>query len=293
MEKLERLAKAVLSGDAQEAKDVSEDLLSSGCDPQEILDKGLLAGMQLVGEKFKNKSFYIPEVLLSSRAVHAGLNIIKPELTSQADAEKLATVVIGSVAGDLHDIGKNLVVLLLRANNFKVIDLGIDVTPESFLEAVSKYKPEILGLSALFINDDKWVDIGNFWMRIAWIFLTIGIALGGFWAYEVLGWGAWYWTWDPVETASLIPWLTATAYLHAQYRLKHEEFQTLVPILAIFSFVFVVFATFVTRSGLWASVHAWQDFSFDGAIMGLFIFGLIIASILGMLYKYVIDKKRT
>lgn len=149
MEKLERLAKAVLSGDAQEAKDVSEDLLSSGCDPQEILDKGLLAGMQLVGEKFKNKSFYIPEVLLSSRAVHAGLNIIKPELTSQADAEKLSTVVIGSVAGDLHDIGKNLVVLLLRANNFKVIDLGIDVTPESFLEAVSKYKPEILGLSAL------------------------------------------------------------------------------------------------------------------------------------------------
>ncbi|RQD86742.1 heme lyase CcmF/NrfE family subunit, partial [Methanosalsum natronophilum] len=143
--------------------------------------------------------------------------------------------------------------------------------------------PFVLGLSALFINDDKWVDIGNFWMRIAWIFLTIGIALGGFWAYEVLGWGAWYWTWDPVETASLIPWLTATAYLHAQYRLKHEEFQTLVPILAIFSFVFVVFATFVTRSGLWASVHAWQDFSFDGAIMGLFIFGLIIASILGML----------
>lgn len=148
MEKLDEIAQAVLDGDAQKAKEISEDLLSSGCDPQEILDRGILAGMYLVGENFKSKSFYIPEVLLSSRAVHAGLNILKPALTSQTNTEKLSTIVIGTVAGDVHDIGKNLVVLVLRANNFKVIDLGIDVTPEGFLEAVSKHNPEILGLSA-------------------------------------------------------------------------------------------------------------------------------------------------
>ena len=146
---LEKLSQAVLKGNAQEVKSVTKELISNGYDPQVILDDGLLAGMKIVGEHFKNNVYYIPEVLLSSRAVHAGINILKTEYTEGKETEVTATVVIGTVAGDLHDIGKNLVSMMLKASGFKVIDLGIDITAEEYLEAVKEHKPDILALSAL------------------------------------------------------------------------------------------------------------------------------------------------
>ncbi len=151
--------------------------------------------------------------------------------------------------------------------------------------------PFALAAAGLYLRDNSWINLSAVWMRISWLFLTLGIGLGGFWAYEVLGWGAWYWTWDPVETSSLIPWLTSTAYLHAHSRVKHSEYRVLVPVLAIFSFIFVIFATFVTRSGLWASVHSWQDFSLKGIVIAAFLLLLIIISILLLVRNYLADNR--
>ncbi len=143
--------------------------------------------------------------------------------------------------------------------------------PVLFLGYAAFTIPFASAIANLLTNDKNWATIARDWMRIAWLFLTLGIGLGGFWAYEVLGWGAWYWTWDPVETSSLIPWITATAFLHARTRAKHGEYKFLGPMLAIFSFILVIFATFVTRSGMWASVHSWQDFSLEGGIIAIFL----------------------
>jgi cytochrome c-type biogenesis protein CcmF len=137
--------------------------------------------------------------------------------------------------------------------------------------------PFASAVAGMLLNDERWKTIADNWMRISWLFLTAGIGLGGFWAYEVLGWGAWYWSWDPVETSSLIPWLTATAYLHARYG-KTEDFRFVTPLLAVYSFILVVFATFVTRSGMWVSVHSWQDFTTESSLIGLFLVGITLLS---------------
>jgi cytochrome c-type biogenesis protein CcmF len=145
--------------------------------------------------------------------------------------------------------------------------------------------PFAAALSGMLLGDDTWENIAVNWMRAGWLFLTAGIGLGGFWAYEVLGWGAWYWSWDPVETSSLIPWLAATAYLHTQYGAK-QNFRFLKPLLAVYSFILVVFATFVTRSGMWASVHSWQDFTADSLLIGLFLTVITLSGSFLLLKKY-------
>ncbi|MDI6640478.1 MAG: cytochrome c biogenesis protein CcsA, partial [Methanocellales archaeon] len=111
--------------------------------------------------------------------------------------------------------------------------------------------PYAASIGYLILEDSRWVHIAETWSRIAWFFLTLGIGIGGLWAYEVLGWAAWYWSWDPVETSSLVPWVASTAYLHAQFRLKRKEYQFVTPLLAIVTFILVIFATFIVRSGLW------------------------------------------
>jgi cytochrome c-type biogenesis protein CcmF len=151
--------------------------------------------------------------------------------------------------------------------------------PMLFLGYAAFTIPFAAAIANLITKDSNWTLISRDWMRIAWLFLTLGIGLGGFWAYEVLGWGAWYWTWDPVETSSLIPWITATAYLHAQSRSKYGEYGFLAPLLAVVSFILVIFATFVTRSGIWASVHSWQDFTTEGMIIAIFLVILTGSSI--------------
>ncbi|MBP2029123.1 cytochrome c-type biogenesis protein CcmF [Methanohalophilus levihalophilus] len=137
--------------------------------------------------------------------------------------------------------------------------------------------PFAAAISGMLLNDDGWKNIAGNWMRVGWLFLTAGIGLGGFWAYEVLGWGAWYWSWDPVETSSLIPWIASTAYLHTQYS-KKEAFRFTAPLLSVYSFILVVFATFVTRSGMWVSVHSWQDFTAESLLIGLFLVTITVSS---------------
>ena len=163
--------------------------------------------------------------------------------------------------------------------------------PVLFLGYAAFTIPFAAAIANLILDDDNWTKIARDWMRISWLFLTLGIGLGGFWAYEVLGWGAWYWTWDPVETSSLIPWITSTAFLHARTRARHGEYGFLGPMLAVFSFILVIFATFVTRSGIWASVHSWQDFSLEGGIIAVFLLVLTGSSTILLAKRYFEDDR--
>lgn len=158
--------------------------------------------------------------------------------------------------------------------------------PMLFLGYAAFTIPFAAAIGNLLTHDKRWEAIATNWMRISWLFLTLGIGLGGFWAYEVLGWGAWFWSWDPVETSSLIPWITATAYLHAHLRYRHGEYGFIAPLLAIISFIMVVFATFVTRSGMWASVHSWQDFTAESAIIAVFLSTLVLSSTFLLAKRY-------
>lgn len=158
--------------------------------------------------------------------------------------------------------------------------------PMLFLGYAAFTIPFAAAIGNLLTHDKRWEAIATNWMRISWLFLTLGIGLGGFWAYEVLGWGAWFWSWDPVETSSLLPWITATAYLHAQLRYRQGEYGFVAPLLAVTSFIMVVFATFVTRSGMWASVHSWQDFTAESAIIAVFLSVLILSSTFLLARRY-------
>ncbi len=158
--------------------------------------------------------------------------------------------------------------------------------PLLFLGYAAFTLPFAATIAGLALKDNRWSELATGWMRVSWLFLTLGIGFGAFWAYEVLGWGAWYWTWDPVETSSLIPWLTATAYLHAKLRIRQGEYGFMLPMLALVSFILVIFSTFVTRSGLWVSVHSWQDFTTEGMIIALFLLILTGSSTFLLARKY-------
>jgi len=145
---LSALAENLIKGEAEEVKELTQKALDEGIPPGEILDEGLIKGMNVVGEKFKNGEFFIPEVLLAARVMHAGMDILKPALVSSG-VEPVGKVVLGTVKGDLHDIGKNLVAMMLEGAGFEVIDLGIDVPPEKFVEAARNDGAGILAMSAL------------------------------------------------------------------------------------------------------------------------------------------------
>ncbi len=148
MELLEELAQALINGNAPKTKELTQKALEQGLSPTQILNEGLIVGMNEVGRGFKNNEFYVPEVLIAARAMHAAMDVLKP-LLAASDVQPVGTVVIGTVKGDLHDIGKNLVAMMLEGGGFNVIDLGVDVSPEKFLQAVREHKPNIVGLSAL------------------------------------------------------------------------------------------------------------------------------------------------
>src|SRR5262249_55577549 len=119
-------------------------------DPKDLIFRGLIPGMDVVGEKFRRNEYYVPQVLLSARAMYAGLDLLKPLITkSNSGAENLGVIVIGTAQGDLHDIGKNLVAMMLEGAGFKVVNLGRDVAPEKFVAAAEEHSAHIVGISAL------------------------------------------------------------------------------------------------------------------------------------------------
>jgi len=148
MADLNELAQAVISGNAPQAKELTQQAIDEGTDVQSVLNDGLIAGMSVVGDRFKKNEFYVPEVLIAARAMNQAMEVLEPQL-AKAGVQPVATVVLGTVKGDLHDIGKNLVGMMLKGGGFKVVDLGVDVPPEKFVEAVQENDANIVGLSAL------------------------------------------------------------------------------------------------------------------------------------------------
>jgi 5-methyltetrahydrofolate--homocysteine methyltransferase len=148
MSKFDEIQKAVFEGNVEKVKSLAESLVAAGEDPLAIIDDGLVAGMNIVGTKFKEGDMFVPEVMMSASAMNAGVDIVRPAVKSE-DIKSAGVVIIGTVQGDLHDIGKNLVCMILRSAGFEVIDLGVDISPEKFIDAINKYNPTIIGMSAL------------------------------------------------------------------------------------------------------------------------------------------------
>jgi 5-methyltetrahydrofolate--homocysteine methyltransferase len=142
------IAENLIKGNRDGVGELVQQAVDEGVGPSEILNEGLVAGMNVVGKRFKANEFYVPEVLIAARAMKAGMAIIKP-LLEASGAEPAALFVIGTCKGDLHDIGKNLVSMMMEGAGFEVIDLGIDVDPEKFVEVIKERKPDVIALSAL------------------------------------------------------------------------------------------------------------------------------------------------
>jgi 5-methyltetrahydrofolate--homocysteine methyltransferase len=158
---MQEIAAALIDGDDDTVDRLTREQLDAGTPALEVMDDGLIAGMAVVGIKFRENFIFVPEVLACARAMKAGMAHIEPIL-SASGIEPLARVVMGTVKGDLHDIGKNLCIMMLRGAGFEVIDLGVDTSPDEFIDAVEEHKPELLGMSALLTttmpNMGKTID---------------------------------------------------------------------------------------------------------------------------------------
>lgn len=145
---LEEMSTLLQQGRAPKVKELVQQAVDQGISPKDILEKGLLSGMTVIGEKFKNNEVFVPEVLIAARAMNAGTSVLKPYLVSEG-VESKGTAVLGTVKGDLHDIGKNLVKMMLEGKGLEVIDLGVDVSADSFVEAAVSHHAQIICCSAL------------------------------------------------------------------------------------------------------------------------------------------------
>jgi 5-methyltetrahydrofolate--homocysteine methyltransferase len=148
MEVLQEISESLQRGEDQNVAGLTQKAVDSGLTAGQILNQGLLAGMDVIGRKFGAHEIFLPEVLLAARAMNAGVEVLKPLLIAE-DVPSLGKVVVGTVKGDLHDIGKNLVGIMLKGAGFEVIDLGADVTPERFVDTAEKQGASVVGLSAL------------------------------------------------------------------------------------------------------------------------------------------------
>ncbi len=148
MTTIEQLTEELILGNATAVVRLTIEALEAGIPPHAILDAGLIAGMNVVGERFRNCEMFLPEVLTAARAMKAGVAILEPRLAA-AGIKPTGKIVIGTVKGDIHDIGKNLVAIMLRGAGFTVVDLGVGVSPQKFVEAVEAHQPHIVGMSAL------------------------------------------------------------------------------------------------------------------------------------------------
>jgi len=147
-ETLSQLSQALINGDMKQVPQLSQQALDQGHSAEEVLQNGLLAGMEVVGRKFRDGEMFIPEVLRCAKCMHKSMDILRPIL-AESGVQSEGTFLIATVEGDLHDIGKNLVAMMFEGAGFDVVDLGIDQKAQAIIEAVKKHKPDILGLSAL------------------------------------------------------------------------------------------------------------------------------------------------
>ncbi|MDD5459809.1 MAG: corrinoid protein [Phycisphaerae bacterium] len=148
MADLKALADAIIKGDQSSALQITKQALAEKMSPKSILNDGLIAGMNVIGARFKKNEVYIPEVLIAARAMKTAMEVLEPELV-KAGVKPVGKFMIGTVQGDLHDIGKNLVAMMLKGAGFEVIDLGVDVSVEKFVEQAKAHSTALIGLSAL------------------------------------------------------------------------------------------------------------------------------------------------
>ena len=175
---LKQMQEDLYSGNIDEVEKATRQALEEGIPAQEILNQGLIAGMDVVGRDFKCGDLFIPEVLISAKAMHAGLEVLRPSL-AESGASTLGVVVIGTVAGDLHDIGKNLVSMMLQGAGFEIFDLGTDVSPEQFVEAVQAEGADLVGMSALLTTTMPKMKTTIDALAQAGLSHRVGVLVGG------------------------------------------------------------------------------------------------------------------
>ena len=160
---LEKLAKLVISGDVKAAKSAVKESLRTGLDPLKIVEEGLTKGIRTIGERYGRGEIFLTDLLMGAEVVKAGMELINPEIQKQKrKLRNVGRIVIGTVAGDIHDLGKNIVAALFSAHGFEVVDLGVDVPDQTFIEKVKELKPDILGMSALMTATiPKQLDVIN------------------------------------------------------------------------------------------------------------------------------------
>jgi 5-methyltetrahydrofolate--homocysteine methyltransferase len=187
--KLEKIVECVLGAEMDKVESLVKEGLAEGTDPSVLLKEGLIKGMDVIGEQFENGDLFLPEMLAAAMTMKAGVEILKPHLAG-GDSKAAGIVVIGTVQGDIHDIGKNLVAMMLEGAGFEVADVGIDVPPEDFVKAVEEKKPQVVGLSALLTNTMPAVKMTIDALQEAGLRDQVKIMIGGApvtqeFAYEV------------------------------------------------------------------------------------------------------------
>ncbi len=178
MDLLETMSLQLQSGNAKSVKALVGEAIEAGCDAHEILEKGLLSGMQIIGVKFKNNEVFVPEVLVAARAMNMGIDMLKPLLKEQG-VQSAGKVCIGTVQGDLHDIGKNLVRLMMEGKGLEVLDLGTDVKPSEFVEAAIQNNCRVICCSALLTTTMHVMKDVIQEAKAAGIYRNIKIMVGG------------------------------------------------------------------------------------------------------------------
>jgi corrinoid protein of di/trimethylamine methyltransferase len=156
-EALKDVLEAVVEGNVDAVAELTEKAVKAGIKPLDVLNDGLVKGIEVVGERFAEGDYFLPDLILGAKAMDVGINVIEPLLTSEK-REYLGRVLMGTVEGDMHDIGKNIVIMMLKSNGFEVFDLGVDVSSKVFVEKVKELKPQIIGISALLtttVNKQK------------------------------------------------------------------------------------------------------------------------------------------
>ena len=148
MDHIDQIKQATIAGNMPQVIELTDLALNAGVDPEEVIQQGFIPAMEVVGDKFAAGKIYVPEMLLAARAMKAALDKVKPLLVGK-EIKTLGKAVIGTVQGDMHDIGKNLVAMMLEGSGFEVIDLGVDALPDEFIDAVRDHQPDLIGLSAL------------------------------------------------------------------------------------------------------------------------------------------------
>lgn len=175
---IEELKAAIVVGNAARAASLVEQAIADGMKPSEIINSGLIAGMEIVGDKWKNGEYFIPNVLISARAMQGSMHIVKPHLKS-GDLKSSGVAVAGTVKGDLHDIGKNLVVMMMEGAGFEVLNLGTDVSPEKFVQAAKEKKADLLCMSALLTTTMPVMKVTIDALRQAGLRDKVKVMVGG------------------------------------------------------------------------------------------------------------------